>query len=127
MKKSELQQLIKEEIKNIFNENKAVVTPITDFPYLSNKNADNKAVKVDLSDDPEIKMKRGIEHTFVVAKTLDDATNKTYYVVYYQQAGKTGTWDWIQGSATTPRQSGKYQLQGQIIKKIINIARPYLK
>lgn len=127
MKKSELKQIIKEEISKIINETKAIVTPITDFMYLSKKNPDNKAVKVDLSKDPEINMKKDIKHVFVVTKTIDPSYNKGMYYIVYSQPSDTKNPDYWEQASSTYRQSGKHQLQGQIIKKLINIARPYLK
>lgn len=125
MKKSELKQLIKEEISNILNTNPAKTTIITDFPYLSKKNPNNKAIRIELSRD-QIDISKNINPFFVVVKTFDEYYNKFYYTVYYQPSDSTNKDYWEQGSSTY-RQNGKGQLQSQLIRKLINIAIPKLK
>ena len=125
MKKSELKQLIKEEVQSALKESTIEVTPITDFPYLSKKNPNNKAVKVDLSKD-QINLSKSIKPVFVVVKNFDEQHDKFYYVIYYQPSDSINSNYWEQGSST-PRQSGKGQLQSLLVKKLINIARPKLK
>jgi hypothetical protein len=125
MKAKDLKKLIREEIQKVLNENTIKVTPITDFPYLSKKNPNNKAVKVDLSKD-QINLSKSIKPVFVVVKNFDEQYNKFYYVIYYQPSDSINSNYWEQGSST-PRQSGKGQLQSLLVKKLINVARPKLK
>ena len=80
MKKSELKQLIKEEVQSALKESTIEVTPITDFPYLSKKNPNNKAVKVDLSKD-QINLSKSIKPVFVVVKNFDEQHDKFNFIV----------------------------------------------
>ena len=125
MKKSELKQLIKEEVQSALKESTIEVTPITDFPYLSKKNPNNKAVKVDLSKD-QINLSKSINPIFVVVKNFDETNNKFNFIVYWQPSDSINPNYWEQGSSTY-KQGGKTQLQSLLIKKLINMAMPKLK
>jgi hypothetical protein len=124
MKKSELKEIIKEEIRNVLSESK--VTPFSDFIYKNEKDPNQKIVKVDLSDDPEVSRLKDIKHIFVVTKNTHQLDpNKRYYQVYYQSAkeGKNPDY-WI--SAHSKFSWSTTALRGDLTKKIINIARKHL-
>ena len=118
MKKSEFRSLIREEVRKVLNET-AKISDFPDFPYLFKKtNPNSKAVKVDLSSDPEFSRKKDINPIFVVAKHVK-GTN-TYYEVYYQPTDTSNPNFWQSGH------QGKEALQSQLLKKIISVAKSNL-